>query len=100
MYGSKYPINWYAENGKLNVAVGTDYTAPAESSDVQTSRAQLNDLFKTASWQMVYAESDEQFEEIWATMKAELPDFGYDEVIAYDMEVTQGLIDSRKPFLP
>ncbi len=49
---------------------------------------------------MVYADSDEQFEEIWTTMKAELPDFGYDEVIAYDMEVTQGLIDSRKPFLP
>ena len=100
VYGSKYPINWYADNGKLTVAVGTDYTAPAESSDIQTNRAQLNELFKTASWQMVYAESDEEFEEIWTTMKAQLPDFGYDEVIAYDMEVAQGLIDSRKPFLP
>jgi hypothetical protein len=33
---------------------------------------------------MIYARDDAEFERIWRNMKAQLDDFGYQEVIAWD----------------
>ena len=45
------------------------------------------------------AASDEEFESIWTEMKAQLPDFGLDEVNAYDMEIVDAMIAARQEVL-
>ena len=81
------------------VVPGTDYSAPADPSDIQTMRAQLQEITKAGGWQMIYAASDEEFESIWTEMKAQLPDFGLDEVNAYDMEIVDAMIAARQEVL-
>jgi len=38
---------------------------------------------------MIYAANDAEFERNWREMKAQLNDFGYQEVIAYDLKNLQ-----------
>ena len=87
-YGG-YPFDAYADKGMLVVTPGTDYTTPSEPSDITTIRAQITELFQPAGWQMIYAETDEQFESIWQDMKSKLDDFGYQELIEYDTKIVE-----------
>ena len=67
--------------------------------DIATTRAQLQTLTKNAGWQMIYAESDEEFQSIWDDMKAQLDDFGYQELCEYDMQIVNDMIEARKKVL-
>ena len=57
----------------------------------------IKNVVVNASWQMVYAESDEKFEEIWSNMVAECNGLGADEVIEWalqDLENATAIRDS------
>lgn len=97
--GTYSPLEKLAANNQLSVIPGVDYSAPADPSDIQTMRTQLSELTKTAGWQMVYAADDAEFEAIWAEMKATLPDFGLEEVNAYDMKIVEEMAAARKAAL-
>jgi len=46
----------------------------------------LRDIVVTASWQMVYAESDEAFEEIWDKMVSDCEGLGAQDIIDWRLE--------------
>ena len=48
---------------------------------------------------MIYAADEAEFDALWTDMKAQLPDFGYDEVLAYDMEIVNDMIEARQRVL-
>ena len=48
---------------------------------------------------MIYAESEEEFQKIWDDMKTQIVDFGYDELVEWDTQVTQDWCDSIKAVL-
>ena len=83
----------------IEVSPGTDYTTPSEPSDITTMRAQLREIVTAAGWQMIYAADEAEFDALWTEMKAQLPDFGYDEVLAYDMEIVNDMIEARQRVL-
>ena len=62
-------------------------------------RAQLREIVTAAGWQMIYAADEAEFDALWTDMKAQLPDFGYDEVLAYDMEIVNDMIEARQRVL-
>ena len=43
-------------------------------------------MIKAYSWQMIYAEDQSTFDSLWSEMKDKIKGFGYDDVVAYDME--------------
>lgn len=99
LYDADSPLDYLKTHNMIEVAPGTDYTAPPIPSDIQTMRSQIGELFDAASWKMVYAKSDEEFESIWKDMKTQLPDFGFDKVMEYDMGIVNQMIDSRTKVL-
>ena len=99
LYGVYSPLEYLESRNQLTVAPGIDYASPADPSDISTIRAQLSTLTKNAGWQMIYAESDEEFEKIWADMKAQLDDFGWQELCDYDMAIVNDMIAARKKVL-
>ena len=99
LYGVFSPLEYLANNGQLAVNPGTDYSTPADPSDIATIRAQLSTMTKNAGWQMIYAESDEEFQKIWDDMKAQLDDFGWQELCEYDMQIVNDIIAARKKVL-
>lgn len=99
VYGTNSPLDYLKTHDMIEVAPGTDYSAPSEPSDITTMRAQVDELFAAASWKMIYAEDNAEFEAIWTEMKAQLPDFGFDEVTAYDKEIVDHMIAARAKVL-
>ena len=98
-YGYYAPLDYLKSKDQLGVVVGTTYTAPADSSDISNIRGQLKTITAAAGWQMIYAESEEEFQKIWDDMKTQIKDFGYDELTEWDMQVTQDWCDSIKAVL-
>lgn len=99
LYGTNSPLDYLETNNMIEVAPGTDYTTPSEPSDITTMRAQLREIVTAAGWQMIYAADEAEFDALWTDMKAQLPDFGYNEVLAYDMEIVNDMIEARQRVL-
>ena len=57
-----------------------------DSGDIKTKRSQCGEVIKEYSWKMVYAEDENTFKSLWQEMKDKIKGFGYDEVLAYDLE--------------
>jgi multiple sugar transport system substrate-binding protein/putative aldouronate transport system substrate-binding protein len=89
LYKADNPLELLKNRNLLAVTPGTDYTAPSTPSDIQTAGNQLRSITQPATWQMIYAANDGEFERIWREMKAQLDDFGYQEVIAWDVKNLQ-----------
>lgn len=65
---------------------GTTY---AEAKKEKLFKAEFNlvaDEIVTASWQAIYAESEEEFEQIWKDMVAKANDLGYADCLAWSEE--------------
>ena len=57
----------------------------------------LRDVVVNASWKMVYAESDEEFESLWTQMVKDCEDLGAQDIIDWrldDLEVAKEIRDS------
>jgi multiple sugar transport system substrate-binding protein/putative aldouronate transport system substrate-binding protein len=80
-YSATSVLDYLQSNNKLVVFPGNSYSTPAESSTVQTEDTQCGTVIKTASWQMMYAKNQSQFDSIWANMMKELPGLGYQDVL-------------------
>jgi hypothetical protein len=86
LYQADNPLELLQKRGLLVVTPGTDYTAPATPSALNTISAQLTSITQPAGWQMIYAKTDAEFEQIWKEMKSKLDDFGYQDRIAFDVK--------------
>jgi multiple sugar transport system substrate-binding protein/putative aldouronate transport system substrate-binding protein len=89
LYKADNPLELLKQRNLLVVTPGTDYTSPTSPTDITNMRAQLRSITQPAGWQMIYARDDAEFERIWRDMKAQLDDFGYQEVIAFDLKNIQ-----------
>jgi hypothetical protein len=89
LYKVDNPLDLLKKMNLLVVTPGTDYTAPTAPTDITNMRAQLRGITQPAGWQMIYARNDAEFEKIWRDMKTQLDDFGYQEVIAWDLKNIQ-----------
>lgn len=96
--GATSGIDLYRKTGKASVvpSVVIGWTFPEMSDAAKANRALFAPVMKQGSWQCVYAESDEQFEELWNSMVATCKSYGYDEFVVEKMAHIQESIDACK----
>ncbi|MGM7668923.1 ABC transporter substrate-binding protein [Microbacterium sp. A93] len=85
MGGATTTMQYLQDNDQLLVAPGASYTAPADSSEINTLRNQVKAVIVPSSWQAVFAESDEQFNTIWVDLQKTASGLGYDKVLEFDL---------------
>ncbi len=83
--GAQTTIEYLTDNDKLLVAPGASYTAPTDGSEIETLRNQVKAEIVQTSWQMVYADSDAQFESLYASLQETAAGLGYDQVLEVDL---------------
>ncbi|MBQ8654703.1 MAG: hypothetical protein IJ507_07165, partial [Clostridia bacterium] len=54
-----------------------------DDDDMIMTKAALKDVIVPASWQMIYAKDEAEFDKIWADTKAKCESLGLDYVIQY-----------------
>ena len=66
------------------------------SDTAKENRALFAPVMKQGSWQCVYAESDEEFDQLWNQMVETCKSYGYDDFVAEKMVSIQACLDLCK----
>ena len=101
-------INEYMLSGYYRVSPSSSYVETAMSEEMKTHFDQTKTAIVTGSWNAIYAESDEEFESIVASMIKEAKSYYYDEMdewytneaklrYAAEQEMTGGVSSSNLP---
>jgi len=96
VFNSKYPMEYIKTNGLLEVAPGSSFAPPTDSSDIQVKRSMCGEAVVNASWTMIFAKDQAEFDAIWETLKTDLVGLGYNEVLEVDKQNVEGYKAARK----
>ena len=94
--GAQTTIEYLKNKNALSVAAGTSYTQPEETSDITTLRNQCKTTIVDSSWQMVFAQSEDEFNEILKNMQDTVKGLGYEDVLKVDMKNAKDQAASRQ----
>lgn len=73
----------------VNVSLAPDTT------DIALIRSNCGQLVKDASWKMVLAKDQAEFDSIWSKLKEDLEGFGWSDLVEFDTNKLQVLINER-----
>lgn len=85
MGGYSTTMEYLEANDMIDVAPGASYVTPTEDSKITTLRGSVKTEIINASWQASFAETEEECDQIMATMRETVKGLGIDEVLEVDM---------------
>ena len=74
----------------INISLAVDTT------DISLIRETCGNTIKDASWRMFFATSDDDFDAQWDAMVEELDGLGWQELVDFDTEKYEPMIEARK----
>ena len=80
----------------MTVSAGCDFVLPAETSEISTLRGQCRRVIQKYSWEMIFAEDEEEFYALLGQLQEEAASLGYEEVLAVDRENVEAYREARK----
>lgn len=78
-------LDYLQQNGKLLVSPGCGYATPSETSEETAIRKQCRAVVQKYSWNMIFAENEEEFYQLSEQMKNEVYSLGYKKILDFDM---------------
>ncbi len=66
-----------------------------DPTDIALIRSNCGQLVKDASWMMIFASNQAEFDSIWNDLKEELDGFDWSTLVEFDMDKYQVLVDER-----
>jgi multiple sugar transport system substrate-binding protein/putative aldouronate transport system substrate-binding protein len=98
-YGAADPVDYFTKHNQLGVVPRVNVVFSPEPTDIQLIRSQCAALVKDTSWKMIFAGSEAEFNKLWTDMKGQLTGFGWDKLVAYDLQKFQAVVDARNEIL-
>lgn len=95
LYGAENEVEYYQQNGQLDIVPSVNLILDSDTTDMALIRSQCGDLVCDTSWQLIYAGSEEAFESGWATMKETLNGLGWEQLVEFDTQKYQDVVDAR-----
>lgn len=96
MFGAKDDVEYLAKNGMMTTVASVNVALAIDSTDISLIRNQCGDLIKDTSWKMIFAKDDAEFDAMWDAMCTDLEGLGYADLVAFDTEKYQPVIEARK----
>jgi len=94
--GATSTLDYLEANAHYIVAPGTSYIAPAETTEISTLRSKCKAVIVDASWRMIFANSEEEFETLLKSMQNKVLDLGFERVLAFDLDAANNLNLARE----
>ncbi|MCQ2536775.1 MAG: sugar ABC transporter substrate-binding protein [Lachnospiraceae bacterium] len=86
-YNAETPVDYFRKNNKLVVSPNISVPLESDSADIQVIRNQCNECVCDASWVMIYAKDDAEFDKLWDKMTKDLDGLGFQDLMAWDKKV-------------
>jgi len=85
-FGASEPVEWMKQNNALLVRPSVSVSLPSDTADIEVIRNQVGQEVKDASWRMIFASSDADFDAQWDTMVTNLNSLGFEELYKFDVD--------------
>ena len=95
-FGAKNEVEYMRNKGQLGMVANVNIPLGSDSTDIALVRSQCKSVVCDASWRMVFAADEAQFDQMWEDMCTQLEGFGWNDLVAFDTEKYQAVIDARK----
>ena len=95
-FGAADDVEYLKNNNMMTVVPSINIALAIDTTDVSLIRKQCGDVIKDSSWRMVFAKDDADFDAQWDDMVSQLQGLGFDDLVAFDTEKYQPMLDARK----
>ncbi|MBO4679170.1 MAG: sugar ABC transporter substrate-binding protein, partial [Lachnospiraceae bacterium] len=85
-FGAAEPVEWMKAHNALLVRPSVSVSLPSEDADITVIRNQVGQEVKDASWKMIFAKSDAEFDSMWDTMTTNLDSLGFEQLYKFDVD--------------
>nr|WP_145159721.1 sugar ABC transporter substrate-binding protein [Paenibacillus terrae] len=94
-YNATNATDYYLKNKMIDIVPNINTSFGVDSSDIKNKRSQISDYVKNASWKMVFAKDQAEFDQLWAKMKTDVAGLGWNDVLAADTAKAQKIVQMR-----
>ena len=94
-FDAKDATDWMTKNKRITVSPSVAVALPSDSADISVIRNSVNKAVCDASWRMIFAKNDAEFDKMWDEMVTEVKGFGFDELYKFDTEKHQIEVDAK-----
>ncbi|MDR2951761.1 MAG: hypothetical protein LBU82_00810 [Treponema sp.] len=94
-FGAANQVDYLKKHNQIGVVPRVNVILPSDPSDIALIRSQCATITKDNSWKMIFARNDQEFNNLWTTMKTQLNGFGWDKLVQYDMNKFQAVVNAR-----
>ena len=94
-YDATDATNWMVKNNKITVSPSVSVSLPSDDPDISVIRNSVNHEVCDASWRMIFAKDDAEFDKMWDAMTKEVKGFGFDQLYAFDCKKHQIEVDAK-----
>ncbi len=95
-FGAQEPVEYMKKNNVLLVSPNVSVTLPSDTNDIAVIRNQCNETLCDASWQMIFAKDDAEFDKMWDDMCKTMDGLGFQDLYKFDTEKHQLEVDAKK----
>ncbi len=89
------PVDYLIKNNKATVVPFVNVSLAPDPTDIALIRSNCGQLVKDASWKMVFAKDQAEFDATWNKLKEDLKGFDWDSLVKFDQDKYQVLVDER-----
>ena len=94
-FSATSPFEYLVAHNLTKVVPYVNVNLVPDTSDISVIRTSCGPIVCDASWKMIFAKDQAQFDEIWDTMKLDLEGFGWQQLVEFDTAKYQALVDER-----
>lgn len=89
------PVDYLIKNDKISIVPFMNVNLVPDTTDISLIRSNCGSLVCDASWRMIFASDQAEFDQIWQDLKEELEGFDWSSLVEFDMNKYKTLVDER-----
>ena len=94
-FGAEDSVDYMKKHDQLLASPSVDFTPKDYDNDLTALRVDVNNQLCTYTWNLIFCESDDEFEAMWDEMTEQLIGFGYEDLYAFDCANYQVEVDAK-----
>ena len=94
-FGAAGEMDYLKKNDQLKVVLRYTKPLPEDGAEMGLIRSQCKKQVCEYSWRVIFAKDEAEFDALWDEMTEKLEGFGWDELVDFDTEKIQVIVDAR-----
>ncbi len=94
-FNAENPVDYLTKTNTISVVPYVNVNLTPDTTDIALIRSNCGPLVCDASWKMVFAKDQAEFDKIWADLKTSLEGFDWATLNQFDRDKLKALVDER-----